>query len=406
MRLLIADDEPIALKSIEMMIRREFKEIEIVGLAQNGIEAKELLEKTQPELAILDIRMPGLSGLEVIELEQLSGKTHYIISTAYSDFNYVHTALNLKVDGYILKPTKREELIQVIRKTMSLIEREQKEMLKKTHAQIALRVVNPTLESEFIRSFSNGRPDFEKLQTWQEINQLSKSNACFIRLEGRLQQLQEGAFAKAISNVLQDVCHFMLGAIENSTVYVLIFFPEELKMEAYSSWMEGISKLINQHILRVFEIQLENQIGTIAYSNEQLISSYQSMQRSSSMNLTNAKINIETHDGPGYIASAKKYMDVYYRSDISLETCAEAIGISSYYLSHLFKIHSDQTFNEYLTAKRMQVAQQLCCDLHIPLKEISERCGYNNTNYFYKVFKKYTGMAVGEYRAKHTNGGE
>lgn len=63
----------------------------------------------------MDIRMPGLSGIEVIELLQHKKcSTHFIISTAYSDFGYIKKALDLKTDGYLVKPSKREEKLEVI----------------------------------------------------------------------------------------------------------------------------------------------------------------------------------------------------------------------------------------------------------------------------------------------------
>ena len=108
--MVIADDERLARQSEEIFVKREFPGVEIVGTAPDGVTLKEMLESLKPDLAIVDIRMPGLTGLEAIELAKAKGlKTHFIISTAYSDFEYVRSALNLKTDGYLLKPCKREE---------------------------------------------------------------------------------------------------------------------------------------------------------------------------------------------------------------------------------------------------------------------------------------------------------
>ena len=84
--MVIADDEPIVLKSLEVFVKG-ISEVSILGTAKNGIELKELLESFDPDMAIVDIRMPGLSGIEVIELLRDRGlKTRYIINTAFSDF--------------------------------------------------------------------------------------------------------------------------------------------------------------------------------------------------------------------------------------------------------------------------------------------------------------------------------
>ena len=88
--MVIADDEPVVLKSEELFIKKEFPEIDIVGMAENGIELKQMLERLKPDMAMVDIHMPGLSGIEVIELLQHKNcSTRFIINTAYSDFDYV-----------------------------------------------------------------------------------------------------------------------------------------------------------------------------------------------------------------------------------------------------------------------------------------------------------------------------
>ena len=85
--MVIADDEPLVLKSLEMLVAKNFPHIQVTGLAENGVELKELLERLEPDLAVVDIRMPGLSGIEVIELMRSKGcKTRFIINTAFSDF--------------------------------------------------------------------------------------------------------------------------------------------------------------------------------------------------------------------------------------------------------------------------------------------------------------------------------
>ena len=65
--MVIADDEMVTLKGEELFIKKEFPDITIVGMATNGIELKQMLEELRPDIAVVDIHMPGLSGMEVIE---------------------------------------------------------------------------------------------------------------------------------------------------------------------------------------------------------------------------------------------------------------------------------------------------------------------------------------------------
>ena len=86
--------------------------------------------------------------------------------------------------------------------------------------------------------------------------------------------------------------------------------------------------------------------------------------------------------------------------DISLEDEAENSGISSFYLSRLLKQELHQTFVEILTDIRMQRAMNLLIDENNTVREVAEKSGYNNITYFYKVFKKYTGMNISELRER------
>ena len=99
-----------------------------------------------------------------------------------------------------------------------------------------------------------------------------------------------------------------------------------------------------------------------------------------------------------YVEKTILYMEKYYMKDISLEQAAEVSGISSFYLSRLLKQELNQTFVGMLTEIRMMNALRMLWEGKYTVKEIALQSGYNNITYFYKVFKKYTGMSVGEIR--------
>ena len=123
-KIAIVDDEALSLKIMEILVRKEFPELLICSFATNGIEAKKIIETEHPDIVIMDIRMPGLTGLELMKLLKEKTHIHFIISTAYSNFDYIHSALELKADGYLLKPTRREEAIEVIQKVIDEINAE------------------------------------------------------------------------------------------------------------------------------------------------------------------------------------------------------------------------------------------------------------------------------------------
>jgi len=98
------------------------------------------------------------------------------------------------------------------------------------------------------------------------------------------------------------------------------------------------------------------------------------------------------------LLQAKEYVDKNYHKSISLEEVAELIGISSYYLSKLFKDRFHVTFSDYLKNLRIEKAKEYLQDGTLAFKEIALTIGYKDPNYFSRAFKKETGMSPREYR--------
>lgn len=91
--------------------------------AQNGQEARELLEREEIDIIISDIRMPGLSGLELAGyIREYQKSTMVILLTGFSDFQYAQEAIRQQVYDYILKPIKTDELAASVRRAVSILE--------------------------------------------------------------------------------------------------------------------------------------------------------------------------------------------------------------------------------------------------------------------------------------------
>lgn len=107
--IIIADDHPILLKGLESFLKE--KEYDIIGTATNGNLAYDLIVKSQPEIAILDIKMPKISGIEVArKCQQHATNTKIILITLYKDEALYYEAKDLGVYGYLLKEFALEEI--------------------------------------------------------------------------------------------------------------------------------------------------------------------------------------------------------------------------------------------------------------------------------------------------------
>ncbi len=101
---------------------------------------------------------------------------------------------------------------------------------------------------------------------------------------------------------------------------------------------------------------------------------------------------------PKSIEDVMAFINDYYDRDLSLDDCVEQSNLSKYYFTRQFKKHVKLTPIEYLTTIRIQKAIELLLNDPAPIKEIAARVGYQNGNYFAKVFKKYTGKSPNAYR--------
>ena len=111
MKLVIADDESLVRYTLRSMINEMEAPWQIVGESTNGEELMDLLAEHQPNVAIVDIRMPKMNGLEAILLGKAkSPLTKWIVLSGYSDFQYAQEALRLGVSQYLLKPVSPADL--------------------------------------------------------------------------------------------------------------------------------------------------------------------------------------------------------------------------------------------------------------------------------------------------------
>ncbi|MCD3218097.1 response regulator [Clostridium botulinum C] len=126
-KLLIVDDERLERKSLKIMIN-DMNDSFIIKEAINGKDAIDIYHKFDPDIILLDIKMPGLNGLQVAEIiKKHNNDKKIIMITAYDDFYMIKNALVLGLNNYLLKPVNQDELKKELKKiTNNLNERTNK----------------------------------------------------------------------------------------------------------------------------------------------------------------------------------------------------------------------------------------------------------------------------------------
>lgn len=114
-KILLVDDEELERKILSFILQNSCLSIKIVGEAASGREALEKVHLTHPDLIIMDIKMPGIDGIEATrQIKALYPTIEVIILTAYSKFSYSQQAIKAQATDYLLKPIQPQQLIEAV----------------------------------------------------------------------------------------------------------------------------------------------------------------------------------------------------------------------------------------------------------------------------------------------------
>ena len=115
LKVLVVDDESTVRRGIILGVDWAAMGCLVAGEAANGLEGLAAVERYNPGLIITDVRMPRMDGIEMLAaLREKGCRAHVILLTAYSDFSYVRSALQLGADDYLLKPFRDQDLVAAI----------------------------------------------------------------------------------------------------------------------------------------------------------------------------------------------------------------------------------------------------------------------------------------------------
>lgn len=256
-KILVAEDELIERMVLCKTLRKHLGEFCDIFESKNGREALEVFQKQQPQIAILDIEMPGINGLEVARQIRESGQDCAIMFlTGFDKFSYAKQAISVRALEYLLKPYNEQELIYAVEEAM----------------QYASRFVK--------------KPDQEKPLP-----------------EPAVQPKEEGNESLRLSLIREDI---------------------------------------------------------------------------------------------------RKYIENHFMEDISMQSAAQAMGYSEAYFCKLFKQCFRVNFSAYLNEYRIEKAKAMMENPRVNVKDIGMACGYSDSNYFARVFKRITGQTPSEYRLVYT----
>ncbi|MDU3722350.1 MAG: response regulator, partial [Clostridium celatum] len=172
MKILVVDDDKIIRMGLTKIIKRLFDQHEVISDFQNGLLALEYLRENKVDLVITDIKMPIMTGTELIKnsLDTLTNPPMFVVLSGYDEFTYVRDTMKLGAINYLLKPIKQDELISVLEE----VENKIKDNSKKE------KILNKSidiLKKDFFKHmlFSNGETNYKTDKRLLENIQLSEN---------------------------------------------------------------------------------------------------------------------------------------------------------------------------------------------------------------------------------------
>jgi len=396
-KLLIADDEPKIRRGLARLIDHLEIEVEVVGLAEDGEMALEMVKEHSPQLMLVDICMPFLNGLELIqEVQNINPDCFVVVITGYDEFTYAQKAVKLGVFDYLLKPIVQEQLQSVLHKAIEqlTLRTTQKKYSEWTNEQLKKNL--PLLRERFLDEWMNGsisKSDIQEQMDYLNIT-LSEGNqgVMVIKLaeKSHLPDADKTWERKLALFALQNVITDLLKSWHPCLVfrdrkdYIVAILPNN----SWSEWVE-LPKMISEKVESILEfpivVEAKESIGGLTG----ICTAYDELIR---------VIENEQFNSP-IVALAKKFIDTHFHKvDLSLQEVSDAIGISPAYLSRLLRQDLGASFIDYLSQKRIQHAIKLLNDPTVKIYEVAEKVGYKGQHYFSTVFKKVLGLSPLEYR--------
>lgn len=282
-KLLIADDEQIVLDSIKFIVEKNFTNVTVAGTARSGREAIEKAETIKPDIVFMDIKMPGINGIEAIrEIRSRLNNVIIVILTACDHFDFAKEAVNLEVMEYLLKPLSREKIVRTVRKSINIIRHDREKWIRELAMKEKLESVMPFLESGFIYSmlffndYGRGYRDFFELDeeggyiVAVQFGETKRNNHNRISLSVNSQ-----TFYQIFRDIFKEKCKCFIGPLMDNRIF--IFIPVPSKADGYSEKIDAIS--IAEYVFNALEekvdVDISIGIGRVYCTLENMSRSYE-----------------------------------------------------------------------------------------------------------------------------------
>ncbi len=437
MKVVIAEDEFLERKAMRKFLEEHFSDIEQVEEAVNGRKAIEVAESIQPDIILMDIKMPGINGLEAMEsICQAFPLTKFIMVTAYDTFEYAKQAMKLGVREYILKPSKKEEIIRAILNVKSELEQD-KQMLENRRALFLTKVIQGEdahpLQQSLCPDMQSGYFIMANKPLTLSDDYITQDNIALYVSNERLDNADVLKQIRSLQLTLGDDHYIGAGHPYDKVEDLTTSYYEakkalrqllKAKQKQYGFAATNQSEEIpTNRLLEAIRDGEEEKVWVLfdviaPHANVELFVQIKQLAEDKGIKLdTTPEEIVTTEDWKEFIqlvckeikhyfqsqdkiVKAKQFIENNYHKQINLVDVSSYTDLSTNYVSNLFHEATGSTFIDYLTEIRIKKAKELLQTNNATLKEISYEIGYKDPNYFSRVFKKHVGLSPKQYQSQ------
>lgn len=360
---LLADDEIMSLYALKSSFNWDDKQFSKIYETTNSREALEILLNRRVDIALLDIRMPEMSGLDIIKSCISEGvDCCFVIVTGYSEFDYAQAALRLRAIDYCLKPVDKAEADLLMEKLQPTV--------------IEHRIKTDTVNLE--RLLISKEQEVQKLLAYFNPD----CKAPYYRVV-----CWKGDYLSGC-NKIKASCNSIISFILDSERCIFIDahnHPETLPL--------------NDQELNGQFIVVSNDISQV-----ELLPSLIRQAQAVWMNCGEGITTFDYYnDASDSLQPLLTYLKQNLSKDIHLAQLAQLFNFNYTYCSELFKKVTGTSFTNYISKMRIDAACELLRNTDQTAENISMQVGFANYHYFANVFRRYIGMTSSQYRQAYKN---
>lgn len=177
---MLADDEGIVIESLKFIIEKEFGNQCVIESAKTGRNVIELAEQFRPDIAFMDIKMPGINGIDAMkEIRKTNTNVQFIVMSAYDKFDYAKESINLGVLEYLNKPVDKTKIIAVINKAMQIIDKDREARSRDLQIKEKMETIVPIIENGFVYSLLFQNPEEDDINNFKNLLEI-ESRYCSV----------------------------------------------------------------------------------------------------------------------------------------------------------------------------------------------------------------------------------